>query len=273
MNARRRVYISLVPDPQIQASLVVLPTIRHVDPRALLLVTVAMLTIYTMGIGGATALAIGARDAFRRRGRAATSLDPRDGDIVLSAPALPRAARRSRVAGWVAFPFALGLALFAGLDYEWLAPLTVVLMVGLNAFYFTAMQGMGEQLTLSSDGFRLGASRGVRWIHVTDLMGAHVGPFKAMRMAEAGEWQDPKTVPNVIFYRLNRALVQPRKNLVQRLTGLSYYDGVIRNVFGVTTQQLLIAMRACQARAIEAEGPPLRRPKPGEVRVLRNPEA
>jgi len=243
-----------------------------VDDRAVLLLTVALLTVYTICIGGSTAVAIGVRDAWRRRKRTIPDLDPRNGEVVLAAPTLPRGVRTLRVAGWIAFPFALGLALFADLRYPWLAPVTVLLMVSLNAFYFTAMHGMGEQLTLTTDGFRLGA-RTVRWVHVTDFMGAHIGPFRAMRMSEGGEWQDPKTVPNVIFYRFNRALVQPKKSLADRLTGLNYFDGVIRNTFGVPTQQLMQAMRSSQRLALEAEGPPLRRPRPGDAPPVTHPEA
>jgi hypothetical protein len=246
-----------------------------VDARAVLLVTVALLTIYTIGIGGTTAVAIGVRDAWRRRKRAVPDLDPRHGEVVLAAPSMPRALRALRLAGWAAFPFALGLALFADLAYPWLAPVTVLLMVSLNAFYFTAMQGMGEQLTLTTDGFRMGAqgsARTVRWVHVTDFMGAHVGAFRAIRMSEGSEWHDPKTVPNVIFYRLNRALVQPKKTLMHRFTGLMYFDGMIRNTFGVPTQQLMQAMRSCQRLALEAEGPPLRRPRPGDAVTVTNPE-
>ena len=240
----------------------------EVDGRALLVLTVALLTVYTVGIGGTTAAAIGVRDAWRRREHTVANLDPKRGEVVLAAPVLPHALRWLRVAGWVAFPFALVLALFANLAYAWLAPVTVVLMVGLNAFYFTAMQGMGEQLTLTTDGFRVGppgVAKAVRWIHVSDFMGAHVGPFRAMRMSEGAEWKDPKMVPNVIFYRLNRALVRPRVSLMQRLRGLTYFDGVIRNRFGVTTQELMQAMRTCQRLALEEEGPPLRRPKPGDL--------
>jgi hypothetical protein len=247
----------------------------NVDPRAVLLLTVGLLTVYTIGIGGTTAAAIGVRDAWRRRKRASPNLDPSRGEVVLAAPTLPRGIRVLRMAGWAAFPFALALALFADLAYPWLAPVTVLLMVSLNAFYFTAMQGMGEQLTLTTDGFRLGAQRSaptVRWVHVTDFMGAHIGPFRAIRMSEGGEWQDPKTVPNVIFYRLNRALVKPKKTLMHRLTGLMYFDGLIRNTFGVPTQQLMQAMRSCQRLALEAEGPPLRRPRPGEAATVTNPE-
>jgi hypothetical protein len=101
-------------------------------------------------------------------------------------------------------------------------------------------------------------------VHVTDLTGAHVGAFRGARMSEAGEWQDPTSIPNVIFYRLNRALVKPRrKTISQRWSGLSYYDGIIRNAFGVTTESLLKAMRERQRMALEAEGPPLRAPQAG----------
>jgi hypothetical protein len=247
----------------------------HVDDRAVLLLTVALLTVYTIGIGGTTAVAIGVRDAWRRRKRTVPDLDPSHGEVVLAAPSLPRRLRPLRLAGWAAFPFALGLALFADLSYPWLAPVTVILMVSLNAFYFTAMQGMGEELTLTTDGFRMGppgSARTVRWVHVTDFMGAHVGAFRAIRMSEGGEWQDPKTVPNVIFYRLNRALVQPKKTLVHRFTGLMYFDGLIRNTFGIPTQQLMAAMRTCHRLALEAEGPPLRRPRAGAVPPVTNPE-
>jgi hypothetical protein len=247
-------------------------TMPGVDDRVLLLVTVALLTVYTIGIGGSTAAAIGIRDAWRRQKRPVPDLDPRHAEVVLAAPALPRAVRMLRVAGWVAFPIALVLALFANLNYPWLAPLTVTLMVGLNAFYFTAMQGMGEQLTLTTDGFRLGGAqdaRTVRWVHVTDFMGAHVGPFRAMRMSEGEEWQDPNTLPNVIFYRLNRALVRPKKSLLQRFTGLSYFDGIIRNTFGVSTQQLLQAMRTCHRLALEAEGPQMLRKRPIDTQITK----
>jgi hypothetical protein len=245
-----------------------------VDERVVLLVTVALLTVYTVGIGGATAAAIGVRDSWRRRPRTPVSLDPRAGEVMLAAPVLPCAARALRVAGWTAFPAALVLGIFANTTYPWLVPLTVLLMVGLNAFYFTAMQGLGEPLTLTVDGFQVGdrPARRVRWVHVTDLMGAHIGAFKGIKMSEAGEWQDPKTVPNVIYYRLNRALVRPRKSVWQRLGGLNYYDGMVRNAFGVTTEQLLQAMRSCQRQALELEAPPLRRPRPGEAPGVRSRE-
>src|SRR5260370_41464582 len=118
------------------------------------------------------------------------------------------------MAGSVAFPGALVLAVFANLSFQWIAPVAVLVMVGLNAFYFTAMQGLGEPLTLSKDGFRWGVrgkERSVRWIHVTDLVGARLGAFSGMRMSEAGEWQDPKLRPNVVFFTLNRALRHSRK--------------------------------------------------------------
>jgi hypothetical protein len=240
------------------------------DARVLLLVTVAFLTLYVVGIGGTTAAAIRVSESWRRRGRSTIDLGPHAGEVVLTAPTLPRAIRLLRIAGWVAFPVALVLALFVTREYAWVAPVTVVVMVALNAFYFTAMQGIGENLTLRADGFHLGGSASgqtVRWIHVTELSGAHIGAFRGTRMSEAGEWQDPKTMPNVIFYRLNRALVKPRrKTISQRWGGLTYYDGIIRNAFGVTTESLLKAMREWQRQALEAEAPPLRRPRPGERR-------
>jgi len=246
----------------------------EMDARSLLVITVALLTLYTVGVGGTTATAIGAWDAWRRQKRSTPNLDPRLGEVVLVAPTLPRAAGWFRVAGWIAFPPALVLALFANPGYPWLAPLTVVLMVGLNAYYFTAMQGIGEQLTLTAEGFRVGPPKTrsiVRWAHVTDFMGAHIGPFRGIRMSEGGEWQDPKTVPNVIFYRLNRALVRPHKSPLSRFTGLTYFDGVIRNRFGVTTQELMQAMRTCHRLALEEEAQKLRRPRQGLP--ITNPDA
>jgi hypothetical protein len=256
------------------APAVVLPTMPKMDARTLLLITVALLTVYTVGIGGTTAAAIGAWDAWRRRERGAVNLDPRRGEVVLVAPTLARPIGWLRVAGWIAFPLALVLALFANPGYPWLAPLTVVLMVALNAYYFTAMQGIGEQLTLTAEGFRVGLPQTrsiVRWAHVTDFMGAHIGPFRGIRMSEGGEWQDPKTVPNVIFYRLNRALVRPRKSPLSRFTGMTYFDGVIRNRFGVTTQELMQAMRTCHRLALEEEALRLRRPRQNQP--LTNPDA
>jgi hypothetical protein len=239
----------------------------------LLLLTVALLTLYVVGIGGTTATAIRIRESWRRRVIESIALLPRAGsEVTLDAPSLHPAVRRLRFIGWVAFPLALVLAIFANGSYSWLMPVTVLLMVALNAFYFTAVQNMGERLTLTADGFRLGprgAERTVRWVHVTDLTGARVGAFRAMRMSEAGEWQDPKLRPNVIFFRLNRALVNTRKTLAQRLSGFTYYDGIIRNAFGVPTEQLLSAMREWQRQALEAEAPPLRRPRPGDIRATK----
>jgi len=240
-----------------------------VDVREIvLLVTVVLLILYVIGIGGATATAIRINEAWRRRPAPVTSLGPRsEGEVVLEAPVLPALVRRLRLVGWVVFPIALVLAVFANRSFPWMAPLAVLVMVGLNAFYFTAMQGMGEPLTLTKDGFRLGVrgrERSVRWVHVTDLVGARLGAFSGTRMSESGEWQDPKLKPNVIFFRLNRALVHSPKTLLQRLRGFSYYDGAIRNAFGVPTEQLLRAMREWQRVAIDAESPPFRRPRPGE---------
>ncbi len=238
--------------------------------EVVLLVTVALLVVYVIGIGGATATAIRVSESWRRRPARETSLGPRsDGEVALEAPALPAAFRRIRLVGWAVFPFALLLAVFANRGYVWLAPLAVLVMVGLNAFYFTAMQGLGEPLTLAKDGFRYGAKgkeRSVRWIHVTDLVGARLGAFSGVRMSEAGEWQDPRLRPNVIFFRLNRALVHVPKTVLQRIRGFSYYDGAIRNAFGVPTEQLLQAMREWQRVAVDAESPPFRRPRPGESR-------
>jgi hypothetical protein len=233
-----------------------------------LLVTVAFLTVYVVGIGGTTATAIRIREAWRRSrpGSVALNATPRV-DVTLRAPSLPTSIRRLRVAGWIAFPIALVLALFVNPAYPMVVPLTVVVMVAINAFYFTAMQNMGEPLTLTRDGFRIGQSgheRTVRWIHVTELVGARSGAFKGMRMSESGEWQDPKLIPNVVYYRLNHALVHSPKTLRQRWSGLAYYDGVIHNAFGVPTEQLLGVMRDLHRLAVEAESPPFRRPRPGE---------
>jgi hypothetical protein len=239
------------------------------DERAVrLLVTVAFLTVYVVGIGGTTATAIRIREAWRRNPHGPISLIPASSvDVTLKAPSLPTAMRRLRVAGWIAFPIALVLALFANPAYPLVVPLTVVVMVAINAFYFTAMQNMGEPMTLTLDGFRIGQrgnERSVRWIHVTDLIGARSGAFKGARMSESGEWQDPKLVPNVVYYRLNHALVHAPKTLRQRWSGLAYYDGVIHNAFGIPTEQLLSTMRELHRLAVEAEAPPFRRPRPGE---------
>jgi hypothetical protein len=227
-----------------------------------LLLTIAFFTVYVIGVGGTTATAIRIREAWRHRGADAGGLEPRDGgEVVLKAPSVPRALRVLRLVGWVAFAPALVLAIFADRSYPWVSPLVVLLMVAINAFYFTAMQTMGEQLTLEPDGFRLGSGsklRRVRWIHVTELTGARVGAFSAAKMSDEGDWQDPRLKPNVIFYRLNRALTTSRRSLVHRLIGFTYYDGVIRNAFGVPTEQLLRAMKEWQRLALDAEELPLR---------------
>jgi hypothetical protein len=228
-----------------------------------LLATVACLSVYVIGVGGATAAALRIREAWRHRRIDIETLRPQAGhEVVLSAPALSSTARVLRVLGWFAFGPALVLALFANSNHGWLIPLTLVVTVALNAFYFTAMQTMGEQLMLNEEEFQTGTggrTRSVRWIHVTDLEGARVGAFSAMRMSEPGEWDDPRARPNVILYRLNRALVATNKNFLQRLTGLSYYDGVIRNAFGVPTDQLLEAMRMWRQIALDASDLPLTR--------------
>jgi hypothetical protein len=234
---------------------------------ALLIAAMVAFSLYVIGIGVTTATAIRVREVWRHRTLDAKAMAPRgEGEVVLSAPALPPAARRLRAVGWVAFVPALVLALVSNLRYPWVTPVVVVVMVALNAFYFTSIQNMGEQLTLAPDGFRIGgrgAQRSIRWIHVTELIGARVGAFGGTRMSEAGEWQDTNLKPNVIFFRLNRALVGTRKTLLQRLSGFSYYDGVIRNAFGLPTDQLLQVMRDWQRRALDEAGLPLRRARPG----------
>jgi hypothetical protein len=228
----------------------------------LLVITIATLTVYVVGVGGTTATAIRIREAWRHRKIDEAELAPQGaGEVVLSAPSLPRGLARLRLVGWVAFVPALVLAVFADRGYPWVSPVVVVLMVVLNAFYFTALQNMGEQLTLTRDGFRIGAGRkakAVRWIHVTEFTGARVGAFSGMKMPEADEWQDPRVRPNVILFRLNRALTPTRRSLVHRLIGFTYYDGTIRNAFGVPTPQLLRVLRAWQQVALAAESLPLR---------------
>jgi hypothetical protein len=228
----------------------------------LLVVTIATLTVYVIGVGGTTATAIRIREAWRHRKIDEAELTPRAaGEVVLRAPSLPRGLARLRLVGWLAFVPALVLAVFADRGYPWVSPVVVVVMVALNAFYFTAMQNMGEQLTLAPDGFRLGAGRrpkAVRWIHVTEFTGARVGAFSGMKMPEADEWQDPRVRPNVILYRLNRALTPTHRSLVHRLIGFSYYDGTIRNAFGVPTPLLLRTLRDWQRIALDAESLPLR---------------
>jgi hypothetical protein len=228
----------------------------------LLVVTIATLTVYVVGVGGTTATAIRIREAWRHRTVDEAQLTPRAaGEVVLSAPSLPRGITRLRWVGWLAFGPALGLAVFADRGYPWVSPVVVVLMVVLNAFYFTAMQNMGEQLTLTRDGFSVGAggrARTVRWVHVTEFTGARVGAFSGMKMPEADEWQDPRVRPNVILYRLNRALTPTRRSLLHRLIGFTYYDGTIRNAFGVPTPKLLRVLRDWQRVALDAEPLPLK---------------
>jgi hypothetical protein len=227
----------------------------------LLVITIATLTVYVVGVGGTTATAIRIREAWRHRKLDAAELTPPgSGEVVLSAPSLPRGLARLRLVGWLAFVPALVLAVFADRAYPWVSPVVVVLMVALNAFYFTAMQNMGEQLTLTRDGFRLGAgtkARAVRWIHVTEFTGARIGAFSGMKMPEADEWQDPRVRPNVILYRLNRALTPTRRSTLHRLIGFTYYDGTIRNAFGVPTPLLLRTLRDWQRVALDAESLPL----------------
>jgi hypothetical protein len=62
----------------------------------------------------------------------------------------------------------------------------------------------------------------------------------------------------VILFRVNRALAPSRRTLFQRLIGFTYYDGVIRNAFGVPTPTVLRAMREWQKQALESEKLPLR---------------
>jgi hypothetical protein len=230
-----------------------------VDDRVVLLLTVALLTLYVIGVGGTTAAAIGVRESWRRLRRTAQDPDLHAAEVVLNAPSLPRRLRLLRAAGWIAFPFALALGVFANPHYPWVLPATVIVTVALNAFYFSATRALGERLTLTSDGFRLG-ERTVRWVHVTDLTGGYMNEIRIIPMPDRGDWRDPKApVPNVVFYRLNRALVHTRPPGLLRWSGHSYYDGIIRNHFGVATDQLLKEMRERRQKALDAEGPPLSR--------------
>ena len=225
----------------------------------MLLLTVALLTVYVIGVGGTTAAAIGVREGWRRRSKAAPNPDLKAPEVVLNAPTLPRLLRLIRTAGWIAFPFALGLGVFANPHYPWVLPVTVIVTVALNAFYFSATRALGERLTLTADGFRIG-ERTVRWVHVTDLAGGYMNEIRVIPMPDRGDWRDPKApVPNVVFYRLNRALVRTKPPGLLRWSGHAYYDGIIRNHFGVATDQLLKEMRERRQRALDAEGPPLSR--------------
>src|ERR1700693_5921936 len=94
---------------------------------AILVVTVAFLSLYLIGIGGTTATAIRIREAWRRSKLDRISWEPRPGvELSLGAPNLPIMVRRLRVIGWIAFPIALVLALFANPTYPMLEPLTRV---------------------------------------------------------------------------------------------------------------------------------------------------
>src|SRR5258708_12299237 len=95
------------------------------DDRLVLLATVAFLTVYVIGVGGTTAAAIGVREGWRRRSKAAPNPDLKAPEVVLNAPTLPRLLRLIRTAGWIAFPFALGLAVFPTPHYPSLLPFTL----------------------------------------------------------------------------------------------------------------------------------------------------
>jgi hypothetical protein len=248
----------------------VLPRMPAMSERAVLLVTVALLSLYVIGIGGATASALGAREAWRRR--QGPAIDLQAPEVSLHAPNLPRVFRALRMAGWAAFLPALALGVFGNRLYPWVGLVTVVVMVGLNAFYFSALPWIGERLTLTADGFLWGR-RTVRWVHVTDLNAAHAGTFGGIRIVEPGAWQERGSSPNVVLFRLNRALVRPERSLLRRWSGLSYFDGMIRNAFGVPTEQLLGAMIERRRRALEAEGPLFRPGAAGRSAAVRNPEA
>lgn len=229
------------------------------DDRVVLLLTVALLTVYVIGVGGTTAIAIGVRDAWRRLRRTAQAPNLRASEVVLNAPSLPKPVRNLRLAGWIAFPFALVFGVFANPHYAWVLPVTVIVTVALNAFYFSATRALGERLTLTQEGFRVG-ERTVRWVHVTDLTGGYMNEIRVIPMPERGEWRDPKEpAPNAVFYRLNRALVRTRPPGLLGWSGHNYYDGIIRNHFGVETDQLLSEMRERRQKALDAEGPPLSR--------------
>src|SRR5260370_18896606 len=76
-------------------------TIGPVDSgEVVLLVTVALLVVYVIGIGGATATAIRVSEAWRRRPAQVAGFGPRaDGEAVLQTPALPAAFRRVPAVG------------------------------------------------------------------------------------------------------------------------------------------------------------------------------
>jgi hypothetical protein len=119
---------------------------------------------------------------------------------------------------------ALGLALALPRS-SWplviLATSATVLMLGLNIY----LDGRtAQRLELDDEGFQIGRrarARRVRWIHVTEL----------------------RADQDLIRYRANRALVRgsPRR----------YWDGAIRNRWGVDTRQLLRLMQRYRERALE----------------------
>ena len=178
----------------------------------LLVVTIATLTAYVIGIGGTTATAIRIREAWRHRKIDEGELTPRAaGEVVL--PTQPA-----------------------------LVPLLAVLVM--------TPDKRNSEFVAMDQYFDAGV--------MTRSLAMRLVPARFVKMPEADEWQDPRVRPNVILYRLNRALTPTHRTLVHRLIGFTYYDGTIRNAFGVPTPLLLRTLRDWQQIALDAEALPLR---------------
>jgi hypothetical protein len=144
--------------------------------------------------------------------------------LVLQGSAYPRWLRLMSFAGLFCLLGSLSLALAPG-QASRAAPLLALAAVALVfALHLFLDARTAPRLELDDTGFKLGqrrSSRKVQWIHLTELRGDR----------------------DVIRFRVNRALV--------RGSSWRYWDGAIRNRWGVDTRQLLRLLERYRERALE----------------------
>jgi hypothetical protein len=164
----------------------------------------------------------------RRRLTRAASVAPAlpehpDGQLLLASPGLTWPLTALSLFGYVLLFVALGLSFVAAPAFRF-APV-VDLAVWLPLVYLhTMVRGRsGQRLRLDEQGFTYGEKKAkpVRWVHVSEF--------------GAGE--------DAIRYRLNRALVQS--------SGRRYWDGTIRNAWGIEPKGLLRLLEGYRAEALE----------------------
>jgi hypothetical protein len=155
---------------------------------------------------------------MRRKGKPDLPSTP-SGRLVLEGSPRPLWIRALLAAGWLCLLSALAVAIYGALGSRLAVAIAAALTLGVMVLQFIGGERAFDRLELDVDFFQVGARRH-RWVHVTEL----------------------RADDRLIRYRLNRALVSG--------SHWRYWDGAIRNGWGVETAQFLQLLERYRADAM-----------------------